>query len=103
MFPSISTAVPHSIDCKHPPGFFEPVIDRNRCEGKGSCVAACPHDVLVMGVLTKADRGQLTLKGRIKGFAHGYQQAFALAPERCRGCGDCVKVCPEKAITLTRW
>ncbi|WP_113707468.1 hypothetical protein [Klebsiella michiganensis] len=28
--------------CKRPPGEIVPVIDRNRCEGKGDCVEVCP-------------------------------------------------------------
>ena len=88
--------------CKHTAGAFIPVIDRNRCEGKGPCVPACPYDVLAIGVIGPSEKHTLSLKGRIKAFAHGGKQAFVVAPQRCHGCAECVRVCPEHAITLRR-
>jgi NAD-dependent dihydropyrimidine dehydrogenase PreA subunit len=88
--------------CRQAPGHFVPVIDRNRCEGKGPCTDACPFDVLAMGVLSRSERSGLTVVGRIKAFAHGHRQAFVVAPDACAACGDCVRVCPEHAITLQR-
>jgi 4Fe-4S ferredoxin len=88
--------------CRQPPGMFTPVINRNKCEGKGPCVPACPYDVLDLGVLTKADRAGLSPIGRIKAFVHGGRQAFVVAPDVCSACGLCVQICPENAITLAR-
>lgn len=88
--------------CKAEPGRFTPVIDRNRCEGKGPCVAACPYGVLEFKLLSRDDRSQLTVIGTLKAWAHGYQQASATAVDCCMACGDCVRVCPEHAITLAR-
>jgi 4Fe-4S ferredoxin len=88
--------------CRQSPGMFTPVINRNKCEGKGPCVPACPYDVLEIGVLTKADRAGLSLVGKIKAFAHGGKQAFIVAPDACAACGLCVQICPENAITLAR-
>lgn len=92
----------NEIDCKQPAGQFAPRIDRNKCEGKEDCVRACPYQVFEIGTLAPADRHQLSLKGRIKGFAHGYRQAFAVRAELCHSCGLCVSACPERAITLAR-
>ncbi len=90
------------IDCKQEAGVFAPLIDANRCEGKADCVAACPYDVFEMGILPAEARRSLSLKGKIKGFAHGWKQAFAVNADACRACGLCVAACPEKAIKLGR-
>ena len=84
------------------PGVLRPVIDRNRCEGKADCVAVCPHDVFTVGTLPVDDRSALSWVGRLKGFAHGWQQAFTPDADRCTACGHCVTACPERAITLVR-
>jgi NAD-dependent dihydropyrimidine dehydrogenase PreA subunit len=91
-----------SEDCKQPPGVFQPVIDRARCEGKADCVVICPYDVFELDLLPPEDRKALPLMGRVKGFVHGWKQSFAVRAEACRACGLCVKACPEKAITLRR-
>lgn len=79
-----------------------PVIDRNRCEGKGPCVTACPTAVLAMGILGAQERQALGIVGRLKAWAHGGRQAFVVDADACRACGACVRVCPERAITLVR-
>jgi 4Fe-4S ferredoxin len=88
--------------CKHPPGAIQPRIDPERCEAKGACIDACPYNVLGLYQVTRETRSSLSLLGRVKLFVHGGQQAFAVDPDACRGCGLCVEVCPEKAITLMR-
>jgi 4Fe-4S ferredoxin len=88
--------------CKHPPGVMVPVIDRNRCEGKAACVSVCPTNVFVVGVLPAEQRRELTLMGRLKGFGHGWKQAFTPNAAACEGCAKCVEACPESAIRLAR-
>jgi 4Fe-4S ferredoxin len=88
--------------CKQAPGAFAPVIDRNRCEGKGDCVSVCPKHVFVLGVLPASERGSLSFVGKVKGFAHGWKQAFMPNVGACEACGLCVSACPEEAITLQR-
>jgi NAD-dependent dihydropyrimidine dehydrogenase PreA subunit len=91
-----------SVDCKQPPGPVVPVIDRNRCEGKRQCVAVCPFDVFSMAILPPEERRALSLGGKLKGFAHRWQQAFASNADACHACGLCVAACPEHAIKLVR-
>jgi NAD-dependent dihydropyrimidine dehydrogenase PreA subunit len=88
-------------ECKDP-GLLAPRIDRNRCEGKADCVRVCPYEVFELGVLSRADRAALSLVGKLKAFAHGGRQAFAVRAEACHGCGLCVAACPEHAVTLER-
>jgi len=88
-------------DCKEQ-GLLAPVIDRNRCEGKEDCVRVCPYDVFEIGTLTAEQRAGLSFKGRVKAWAHGGKQAFAVRAADCHGCGKCVEACPEKAIKLAR-
>lgn len=87
--------------CAQSAGVY-PVIDRNRCEGKAECVAVCPVQVFEIGVLGLEARRELSFKGKVKGFAHSWRQAFAVRETACEACGQCVKHCPEGAIKLVR-
>ncbi len=88
-------------DCKEQ-GLLAPVVDRNRCEGKEDCVRVCPYDVFELGTLSAEQRAGLSFKGRVKAWAHGGKQAFAVRAAECHGCGLCVEACPEQAIRLAR-
>lgn len=88
--------------CRQAPGVMVPVIDRNRCEGKAACVVVCPTQVFVVGVLPPEERAALSWRGKLKGFGHGWRQAFAPNAAACEACGKCVEACPEQAITLAR-
>ena len=88
--------------CKHPPGQFVPVVNRQRCEGKADCVRVCPTDVFAVQTLPVSQRSGLGMIGTIKGFAHRWQQAMVINPTACQACGLCIKACPENAISLVR-
>lgn len=87
-------------ECGSEAGRLTPVIDRNRCEAKSDCLGVCPYDVFEIRQLTAAERSALSLIGRLKAFAHGGRQAFAVRADQCHGCGFCVTACPEGAIRL---
>lgn len=89
-----------SADCTGTPGKVAPSIDRNRCEGKEDCVRVCPYDVFTMGTISKVERSALSIKGRLKAWAHGGKQAFVTEPDACHACTLCVAACPEDAISL---
>jgi 4Fe-4S ferredoxin len=93
-------AKPLDPHCKQPPGRFEPVINRSRCEAKGPCVQVCPVNVFAISPLTPAEKFGLSWLGKAKAWAHGNKQAHAVRAEACEACGLCVEACPEKAITL---
>jgi 4Fe-4S ferredoxin len=88
--------------CKQPPGLFEPVVNRSKCEGKEDCVRVCPYQVFEIRDLTAEQKRQLSFIARMKAMAHGNRQAFAVGADSCHACGLCVAACPEDAITLTR-
>ena len=87
------------IECKQKPGVY-PDCQSGKCEGKAECAAVCPYDVFMIDLLQE-DRIGLSFKGRLKGFARletGPGHEWSGLPH----CGECVKYCPEKAITLKR-
>ena len=86
--------------CAPVPTSAKPVVDRNRCEGKQACVAVCPYNVFQIATVLPELRRELSLRGKLKGYAHRWQQAFAVNADACHACGLCVVACPEKAITL---
>jgi NAD-dependent dihydropyrimidine dehydrogenase PreA subunit len=93
---------PEASGCAKETGRFAPQIDRNRCEAKADCVRVCPYHVFEIRPLAPPEKRGLSLVGRIKAFAHGGKQAFAVHAEACHACGLCVAACPESAIRLVR-
>lgn len=79
-----------------------PIINLNRCEAKGPCVEKCPYDVFEIRNIEKDDYKSLSFLGKIKNKVHGGKVSYAVRADACRGCGICVKVCPENAITLIK-
>ena len=86
--------------CAEQAGAWLPVVDRNRCEGKRTCVAVCPYDVFEMRKLGDAEKRAMPFHSRLKAGLHGNLQAFAVRAEDCHGCGLCISACPEQAIKL---
>lgn len=87
-------------ECRGTPGRVAPVVDRNRCEAKGECVVVCPYDVFEIRGLTAVERATLDLRGRLKAWIHGNEQAFVARPDDCHACQLCIKACPEQALRL---
>ena len=89
-----------AVECKGEPGKVAPVVDRNRCEAKAECVRVCPYNVFEIRSLSTQDRALLSVRGKLKAWAHGNQQAFVVRPADCHACQLCVKACPEQALRL---
>ncbi len=88
--------------CKEESGKLVPLIDLNKCEGKGPCVPICPYNILEIKEITQDQYSSLSFFGKIKTFVHGKKKAFVALSYDCHACGLCVTVCPEKAIKLVR-
>lgn len=93
---------PLTADCKEEPGAFGPVVNLNRCEGKGDCVDVCPENVFEIRRVDDDDYQALGLMSRLKLRVHGMQVAYTPNADACRVCVLCVTACPERAITLAR-
>jgi 4Fe-4S ferredoxin len=88
--------------CKQAPGIIFPVIDLNRCEGKGDCERVCPENVFDVRRIEEEDYRRLGLLQRFKLRIHGLNVAYTPNVDACRSCGLCVTACPEHAITLAK-
>jgi NAD-dependent dihydropyrimidine dehydrogenase PreA subunit len=86
--------------CGAPAGQFRPYVDPGKCEGKGDCVAVCPHDVFEIGPIEETVFRALPLASRLKVWVHGKITAYIPNADACQACGLCVAACPERAITL---
>ena len=81
-------------------GIVVPVVNFNRCEAKGPCVATCPVDVFELRPIDSEDYVKLSFLGRLKNRVHGGRVAYTPRADVCEACGLCVKACPERAISL---
>ena len=88
--------------CADHAGKVAPVINRGRCEGKADCVAVCPYEVFQVRQFSWDELGDISLRGKLKAWAHKRMQADVVAPKACHACGLCLKSCPENAITLEK-
>lgn len=88
--------------CKQAPGVIGPVVNLNRCEGKGDCVKVCPENVFQVRRIEPADYRNRNTFHKLKLRVHGMQVAYTPNADACRSCGLCVTACPEHAITLER-
>jgi 4Fe-4S ferredoxin len=95
---SPSGVVPRS--CNPDPIERIAVVDPNRCEAKGDCVDVCLYDVFELRSLTKLERTDLRLVGRLRYATHGRRSSTTPRIADCHACGLCVAACPENAITL---
>jgi NAD-dependent dihydropyrimidine dehydrogenase PreA subunit len=95
---------PHRLgeNCQAEPGYYYPLIDRNRCEGKADCAEVCPFDVFEVGRMNDDDFARLSFFGRLKSLAHKRQTAYTPKANLCQACGLCVAACPERAVELVK-
>lgn len=70
-----------------------PLVDPDKCEGCGKCVAECPKSVIVLVPKTALPHVACSTKDKGKVVRQN-------CPIGCISCGRCVKVCPEDAISM---
>jgi 4Fe-4S ferredoxin len=86
--------------CRAEKATYLPVVDRNRCEGKGDCVDVCPFGVFQVRRIDDSDFRALSFFGKLKSRAHQRKTAYTPGASDCQACGLCVVSCPEDAILL---
>lgn len=75
-------------------------VDKNSCDGCGSCIDICPQSAIQIITLSKDEVKQMPFKGRLKVKIKGNNKAL-ITPELCASCGKCMKQCHEFAIHKT--
>jgi len=96
----MSTPKARPSSCGQEPGAVYPIVDLNRCEGKGDCVRVCPENVFLVRRIEDSDYKGLDLFHKFKQRVHGMKVAYTPNADTCRACALCVSACPEQAITL---
>lgn len=80
-------------------GILYPIVDFNKCSGKGPCVQVCPYNVYEMRQIENEDRILLNFIGKLK-TRFNENKAYVIDADACNACGLCVTACTEKAIKL---
>lgn len=72
------------------------IINRNKCEGKATCLKVCPENVFE---LAEPKEG-ISFITRFKLRVHGRKQAHVVNEEACTACMKCVEMCTENALQI---
>ena len=65
--------------CEAEPATWRPIVNRQRCAGKGDCVEVCPYGVFTVGTIDKDEARALPLFARLKVRLHGNKTVFIAA------------------------
>ncbi len=79
-----------------------PAWDADKCVGCNQCAFVCSHATIRPFMLTAEElaAAPAQTKSRDNKPANQYKFVMAISPLDCMGCGECVTVCPTKAITM---
>lgn len=89
-------------NCNENTGKLKPVVNFNKCEGKGPCVKVCPYFVFEIQKITTTQFSELSFLGKLKTSIHGKEKAIVINADACHSCGLCITACPENAIRLVK-
>ncbi|MFA6937820.1 MAG: pyruvate:ferredoxin (flavodoxin) oxidoreductase [Treponema sp.] len=81
-----------------------PAWDSAKCAQCNSCAFVCSHATIRPYLLTDAEvkagpANMVTVPAKMPKIAQ-YKYALSVSPLDCMGCGECVTVCPTKAISM---
>ena len=79
-----------------------PEWDASKCVGCNQCAFVCSHATIRPFQLTADElaAAPAQTKSRDNKLTPEYKFVMAVSPLDCMGCGECVTVCPTKAITM---
>ena len=79
-----------------------PEWDASKCVGCNQCAFVCSHATIRPFQLTADElaAAPAQTKSRDNRPANEYKFVMAVSPLDCMGCGECVTVCPTKAIAM---
>ena len=79
-----------------------PEWDASKCVGCNQCAFVCSHATIRPFLLTADElaAAPAQTKSRDNKLTPEYKFVMAVSPLDCMGCGECVTVCPTKAITM---
>ena len=79
-----------------------PEWDASKCVGCNKCAFVCSHATIRPFQLTADElaAAPAQTKSRDNKPANDYKFVMAVSPLDCMGCGECVTVCPTKAISM---
>ena len=79
-----------------------PEWDAAKCVGCNQCAFVCSHATIRPFLLTADElaAAPAQTKSRDNKLTPEYKFVMAVSPLDCMGCGECVTVCPTKAITM---
>ena len=52
-------------NCKPKAGVLIPIVNLNKCEGKGHCIEVCPYDVFEMKPISDEEYAQMNFVGKL--------------------------------------
>jgi len=76
------------------------VVNHKRCTACGDCQKVCPQGILEIRKLTSAEKQKMNLFQRLDCYCHKNNTLDVIDPDKCLGCGFCIKACRHRAIFL---
>jgi len=76
------------------------IINRKKCSACGDCQEVCPQKILRIRKLSPSEKQDMNFFQRIDCLYHNNNKLEVISPDKCLGCGLCIKACRHEAISL---